>query len=96
MNKKALSEILIKELGYSEYEGETTADDLLNMQPRFLAALEKWFNTREETEITIGAISTTKLVSVKNYTYPGALIALNWVATEPEIAVPFLTSDIKP
>ena len=95
MDKSILCDILVKELGYSEYEANLTANDLLNLQPRFHLALNKWVVSREETEIAIGAISTGKLVKDKKMTYPAALIALDWVATDPETAVPVLTSDIR-
>lgn len=95
MDKEQLCEILVKELDYSEYEAGITANDLLNLQPRFQLALEKWVTSREETVITIGAISSIKLMHEKKMTYPAALIALDWVATDPETAVPILTSDIR-
>ena len=95
MDKKKLSDILVKELDYSEYEARVTANDLINLQPRFQPALEKWATSREETEISIGAISSIKLMRDKKMTYPAALIALDWVATDPETAVPILTSDIR-
>lgn len=95
MDKVKLYEILVNELDYSEYEARTTANDLVNMHPRFLPALKKWAESREETEIAIGAISTTKLMDVKKFTYPAALIALDWVVTDPDTAVPVLTCDIR-
>ena len=95
MDKSILSDILVKELGYSEYEADITANDLLNLQPRFQPALEKWVTSREETVIMLGAISTAKLMHDKKMTYPAALIALDWVVTDPETAVPILTSDIR-
>lgn len=95
MDIKKLCDILVNELDYSEYEAGVTANDLLNLQPRFQPALEKWVENREETDIAIGAISSAKLVRDKKFTYPAALIALDWVATDPETAVPILTSDIR-
>ena len=95
MAQKKLCDILVKELDYSEYEAGVTANDLLNLQPRFQTALEKWVTNRDETDITIGAISSSKLMHDKKMTYPATLIALDWVATDPETAVPILTSDIR-
>lgn len=95
MDKKELYNILVNELDYSEYEADITANDLLNLQPRFRPALEKWVSSREETNIAIGAISSAKLVRDKKFTYPAALIAVDWLATDPDTAVPILTSDIR-
>ena len=95
MDKKEICDILVNELDYSEYEAGVTANDLLNLQPRFQTVLEKWVTSREETDIVIGAISSTKLMRDKRMTYPAALIALDWVVTDPETAVPILTSDIR-
>ena len=95
MDKYTLCRILTEEFGYSEYEASVTADDLLNLQPRFRPAMEKWFVNREETNLQIGAISSARLMKEKGFTYPAALVALDWVATDPDTAVPVLISDIR-
>lgn len=95
MEMSVLYDILVAELGYSEYEAKVTVNDLATLQEQFQSALKKWVATREETEIVIESISSTKLIQEKKFTYPAALIALDWVATDPETAIPVLTSDIR-
>lgn len=90
-----IKEILINELGYSEYAADITERDLLTLQPQLKTALEKWLLDRTLTNIVIGQFSIRQLMLQKGCTFPAALIALDWVLTEPEIAVKELSSDIQ-
>jgi hypothetical protein len=67
-----------------------------NAQFKFHPALEKWVAYREESDICIGAISAASLMHTKGFTYPAALIALDWIASDPDTAIPVLAGDIKP
>ena len=93
--KERIKEILVRELGYSDYVAEMTTTDLLNLNSKFKEALDKWIENRIETEIDINGISSKNLMKNKGLTYPSALISLNWILTEPEIAIRELTNEIK-
>lgn len=94
MNKSTLEKILVEELQYSNYEATLTANDLMQLKPQLVHAAEKWEKDRTETDINIMGFSAKQLMKSKHFTYPAALIALDWLLTEPEIAKKELDSDI--
>ena len=94
MNKSALEKILVDELYYSNYEASLTATDLMQLQPQLIPAAERWKKDRTETDISVMGFSAKQLMSSKHFTYPAALIALDWLLTEPEVAKEELSSDI--
>ena len=94
MNKYTLEKILVEELQYSNCEASITANDLMQLQPPLIPAAERWEKDRAETDISIMGFSAKQLMKSKHFTYPAALIALDWLLTEPEIAKKELGSDI--
>ncbi|MCL2063790.1 MAG: hypothetical protein FWG98_05410 [Candidatus Cloacimonetes bacterium] len=84
--KKKIIELLTKELGYSDYVAEQTANDLLSINHKLQPLLEKWLGTREIKNFEILGFSIDELMSQRNFTFPSALIAMDWLLTEPEIA----------
>ena len=93
--KEKIIEILTKELNYSDYAADLTADDLLSISEQLQPLLQKWLETREKTNVTIAGFSTKELVTERNYTYPSTLIAMDWLLTEPEIATKELSKKIR-
>lgn len=93
--KEKIKEILIRELGYSEYVAELTAKDLMDLKPELKGALTEWLDNRREEVISICGISTKDLIEDKEMTYPSALISLNWVLMDPEKAIPELKNIIR-
>ena len=94
MDKGILERILQNELEYSKYEASLTANDLMNLQPQLLQAVEAWAKDRSETDIIVEGFSAKSLMKSKHFSYPAALIALDWLLTEPEIAKKELGSNI--
>ena len=94
MNKASIEKILTTELKYSSFEASLTADDLIMLQPQLISAAEKWEADRTETDVSVMGFSAKQLMITKHFTYPAALIALDWLLTEPEIAKKELCSDI--
>lgn len=92
---KTIEGILVNELQYSDHVAKTTARDLLNLHPQLKPALDQWVKNRETTDITIESFSTPALMADKGFTYPAALIAMDWLLKEPEMATKQLASDIR-
>ena len=46
--KEKIKEILIRELGYSEYVAELTANDLMDLKPELKGALTEWLDNRRK------------------------------------------------
>ena len=84
--KERIIDILTKELNYSDFAAEQTANDLLNIDNQIKSLLQKWLKTREITNFEVLGFSIDELMSQRNFTFPSALIAMDWLLTEPEIA----------
>lgn len=95
MDKATLKEILKNELGYNAHEAELTAEDLCNLQPQLKDALKLWYEQRIETDVTIDGFSAKGLKNKRGFTYPAALVALDWILTDPRTARAVLSSDIR-
>lgn len=91
--KSKLKDILIKELDYSEYAADITANDLENLHEPLRDALASWLHDRTITDVTINGFSALQLMHEKHFTYPAALIALDWLLIEPDIAKKELAKD---
>ena len=93
--KEKIVDILKKELGYSERVADVTADDLLSLSPQLQPALTKWLDKREVTNMEILGFSIKQLMEQRGYTFPSALISMDWLLTEPDIAQKELTEEIR-
>lgn len=91
--KDKIEKILMEELDYAEFAAKVTALDLMNLQPQLRDALYLWAKDRTETNIWVEGYSTFNLMASKGFTYPAALIALDWLITETEIAKMELSKD---
>ncbi len=92
---RKIEDILVSELQYCDYVAKTTAEDLVNLHPRLKPALDDWVKDRKTVDITIESFSTLALMAEKGFTYPAALIAMDWLLKEPETAKKQLASDIR-
>ena len=93
--KEKIIEILVKELGYSEYVAAVTADDLLSLSPQLQPLFSKWLEKREIPNIEVLGFSIKQLMQERKYTFPSALISMDWLLTEPEVAKKELLNEIR-
>jgi len=93
--KEKIVDILKKELGYSEHVADVTADDLMSLSPQLQAALAKWLDKREVTNVEVLGFSIKQLMEQRGYTFPSALISMDWLLTEPDIAQKELADEIR-
>jgi len=84
--KEKIINILTQELDYSDFVAEQTADDLISIDKQLQPLLEKWLSNREITDFEVLVFSINELMRQRNFTFPSALIAMDWLLTEPEIA----------
>ena len=92
--KENIKYILINEYGYTDHVAEVTAEDLLNLQPQLHAALRAWLDTRAITNVEVEGFSINRLME-REYTFPSALISLDWLLTEPDVAKAELTDELR-
>jgi hypothetical protein len=89
-----LEQILISELGYSKQAAKVTAHDLNNLDPYLKVAFTRWLTTRETDDITVATFSALKLMRQKAFSYPAALVALDWLIKEPVVAAKELSKKV--
>ena len=95
MDKERIKNILKLEYGYSDYEATATATDLCNIHPQLQSALSAWVDSRVEMNVSVSGFSTASLMKKKGFSYPAALIALDWIIEDPNTAIADLSSNIK-
>jgi hypothetical protein len=93
MRDKLVS-ILVNEHGYSEYSARVTANDLIKLDPQLYEALDRWMAYGMMTEVEVANFSTGALMRDKGFTYPAALIAMDWLLKEPQVAAKELSKDV--
>lgn len=93
--KDKIAQILVKELNYSDHVAALTAGDLVAVQPQLQPALKTWLDTRSITNAEVGQFSIKLFMEQRGYTFPSALISLDWLLTEPEIAKQELTNEVR-
>ena len=93
--KDKIVEILKKELDYTDHVADVTADDLLALNPKLQPMLQKWLEKREITDVEVLGFSIKQLMEQRGYTFPSALISMDWLLTEPEIAKKELSNEIR-
>ena len=86
MNKNEIKSILINR-GYSEKDAELVSADLEVIDERLKSALEKWLETETEINVSVNDISIKALMERRKFTYPAALLTLDWIYKEPKIAL---------
>jgi len=93
--KERIVSILTNELRYSEHVADITADDLIKVQPQLQLVLQQWLDTREIINFEIYGFSIKQLIEQRRYTFPSALISMDWLLTEPDIAIKELSEEIR-
>lgn len=87
MNKNEIKSILINR-GYSEKDAELVSADLEIIDDACLKeALDEWLKTGTENDVCVHGISINELIEKRQYTYPAALLTLDWINKEPDIAL---------
>lgn len=94
MNVSEIEKILIRK-GFSEKESSLIAENLAQMDISLLPLLEKWLIKDMEEDYKIGDLSINLLKSKFNLEYQAALLTMDWIIKEPEIAIEAINKGIK-
>lgn len=90
-----LKKILI-ERGYPEKIAATTAANLTKLTERFTDALKEWVHKGTNTVVESHGYTTTSLMErFKGMTYPAALLTIDWLERDPELAKQAIEKGIK-
>ena len=86
--KAELMQKLSKEWDYSDPEAAELAEKLLAMQKPVRDILEQWLKTGEvESSFAIEGYTLQRLMDEFGMNLPAALLTMNWLSQEPEVAV---------
>lgn len=84
----------MNEYNYKEHVALLTAEDLMNLEQQLKEPFLQWLRDRTEADIQVAGFSATKLMQEKGMTFPSALVALDWLIKEPDVAKNELSKDI--
>ncbi len=85
--------LLIK--GYNEKQSSNLASQLSSLNDGLSQCLSKWLSSGEESDFEANGFSLVKLMANYKLKYPAALLSLDWVIKDPEVAVPTILKGIR-
>ena len=94
MNIEIINKCLL-ERGYNQHEAEILSEDLVSVHKDLLSCLETWIYSGKECDYTAHGISVKSLMEKYNLKYPAALLSIDWVIKEPNIAISAIEKGIR-
>lgn len=92
--KERIKRILIED-GYPESQANSVASDLLSIDNILQKGLLLWLEYKEETDYLIEGIKLSDLKMKFGMTYPAALLTMDWLIKEPNIAIKAINRGIR-
>lgn len=81
--------------GYSEKQAFSVANDLQEIDSSLQDALQRWLVIEEEMDFQIEGFKLSELKQKFDMTYPAALLTMDWLIKEPELATKSINRGIK-
>lgn len=91
---EAINDILVKR-GYATKQAVTVASELEKIDLQLQKGLQTWLTEGKETDYTIGGVKLSKLKQKFDMTYPAALLTMDWLIKEPELAIRSINRGVK-
>lgn len=82
-------------INYTEGQAQQVADELLSVDSSLSDILSSWVLNSVETDFSAEGFSLLELKEKYQMTYPAALLTIDWLIKEPEIAVGAVLSGVK-
>ena len=93
-NKDFIKEKLIRE-GYNDKMADAVASELVQVGGSLTPLVEKWVNDGKTVDFESHGYSITGLMKSRGMTYPAALLTIDWLIKQPEIALRSLKRGIR-
>lgn len=92
-----LEEIIqgLKSKGFSDTESSVIAPDLFNISPALQPLLESWLKNGREEDYETSSFSIKELMKKYGLEYQAALLSIDWLIKEPEIATQVILQGIR-
>jgi len=81
--------------GYSEKAASVLAEDLLRVSTELEPCLQSWCKSGEETDFSAAGFSIKGLMQKYQLRYPAALLSIDWVIKEPNVAIAAIKRGIR-
>lgn len=81
--------------GYPEKQAFSVANDLQEIDSTLQDALQRWLVIEEEMDFQIEGFKLSELKQKFDMTYPAALLTMDWLIKEPELATKSINRGIK-
>lgn len=81
--------------GYPEKQAQSVAKELIEVSSPLQPLLQSWITEGTENDFTAERFSILELKKRFNMTYPAALLSIDWVLKEPEIAIRAINRGIR-
>lgn len=91
---EAIKDILAM-LGYTAKQAVTVAAELEKIDWQLQKGLQIWLAEEKETDYLIEGVKLSELKRKFGMTYPAALLTMDWLIKEPELAMKSINRGIK-
>lgn len=86
---------ILKMRGYPEKQAFSVANDLQEIDSALQDAFQRWLVIEEEMDFQIEGFKLSELKQKFDMTYPAALLTMDWLIKEPELATKSINRGIK-
>ena len=86
---------ILMERGYTEKQAASVASDLLDVDEQLKDGLQHWLATNEEKDYEAADFKLSELKQQFDMTYPAALLTIDWLIKEPDLAMKAIKRGIR-
>lgn len=86
---------ILMERGYPEKQAISAASDLLNVDERLKEGLQHWLAENMEDDCEVESFKLSELKQKFDMTYPAALLTMDWLIKEPDMAIKAINKGIR-
>lgn len=86
---------VLMERGYPEKQAIPVTADLLNVDEQLKDGLQHWLATNEEKDYEAAGFKLSELKQQFDMTYPAALLTIDWLIKDPDLAMKAIKRGIR-
>lgn len=86
---------ILMERRYTEKQAASVASDLLDVDEQLKDGLQHWLSTNEEKDYEVADFKLSELKQQFDMTYPAALLTIDWLIKEPDLAMKAIKRGIR-
>lgn len=86
---------ILMERRYTEKQAASVASDLLDVDEQLKDGLQHWLATNEEKDYEVADFKLSELKQQFDMTYPAALLTIDWLIKEPDLAMKAIKRGIR-